>query len=166
MELQRVGHDFVTEQQQQQGEKSKQPLMALRYFEERILTAFVLRNLGVILHLWKQSCHQLEYNTWSNEPVCSPRCQRNCFLGVVFRSCLGIVLGKIKSCSTKASFMEKNFKSWKGFAQMEKKKVALSPKWENHREEKAEKGKSQPGSSGRCKLRQRESLWAGSRRLF
>ena len=51
MELQRVGHDFVTEQQQQQGEKSKQPLMALRYFEERILTAFVLSNLGLILHL-------------------------------------------------------------------------------------------------------------------
>ena len=52
MELQRVGHDFVTEQQQQQGEEtSKQPLMALRYFEERIFTAFVLRNLGLILHL-------------------------------------------------------------------------------------------------------------------
>ena len=78
----RVGHDFVTEQQQQQGEeKSKQPLMALRCFEERILTAFVLRNLR-LLHLWKQSCHQLEYNTRSNEPVCSPRCQRNRCLGV------------------------------------------------------------------------------------
>ena len=31
--------------------------------------------------------------------------------------------------------MEKNFKSWKRFAPMEKEKAAHSPRWENHREE-------------------------------
>ena len=39
---------------------------------------------------------------------------------------------------------------------MERERAALSPKWENHREEEEGQRRFQPGSGGKCKLRQRE----------